>query len=300
MNVLGRLFCTLTTVALAIGAFAGEEEHVRVVVGRVLENVRKVRAADPEAVPMAFWDFDGTIICGDIGGGFTEGGVVRYRGLVEEAIDAGLVPIYRGEGGYRKWLADYTRMKEIGPWLSQGYDAQMFAGVPAAELDAFSVKTIREKGLDKWYFTSSVAIWKALSEAGVENYVVSASVEALMRGTAVSLGVSADRIRAARTELDSGRWTTRLLQPVPHGEGKADVVRNLVRTHPHGVAIAAFGNSYETDGAFMRYVATQPSLPGGARGTALMINGEHPTAGFREHFICVEQHETVGGCRKGK
>ena len=283
----------LLAVAWTSVASAGEEKHVRGVVARILENVRKVRAADPEAVPMAFWDFDGTIICGDSGIGYVEDGVVRYKGLIEEVIDAGFLPMYRGEGGYRKWWQDYTRMTEIGPWLAQGYDAQMFTGVSAAEVDAFCQKRIREMRLDRWYFASSMAIWKALADAGVENYVVSANIEALVRNTAFTLGIPRDRIRGARTELDGGRWTTRLLQPIPHGEGKADIVRNLVRARPHGVAIAAFGNSYATDGAFLRDVATQPSLPGGAAGTAMMINGGKVVPGFTEHFICVDQSKTA-------
>ena len=289
-----RAVVVLLAVAWASVASAGEEKHVRGVVARILENVRKVRAADPEAVPMAFWDFDGTLIRGDSSIGTAVDKAVRYRGLLRAAIEEGFLPMYRGADGYRKWWGDYTRMMEIGPWLAQGYDAQMFTGVSAAELDAFCRKTIREERMDRWYFASSMAIWKALDEAGVENYVVSANIDALVRNMASTLGVSADRIRGTRTELDGGRWTTRLLQPIPYGEGKADLVRNLVRACPHGVAIAAFGNSYETDGAFLRHVATQPSLPGGAVGTAMMINGKNPVPGFREHFICVEQSAVVG------
>ena len=63
-----------------------------------------------------------------------------------------------------------------------------------------------------------------------------------------------------------------------------------------GIAIAAFGNSYRSDGAFLRYVATQPSLPGGAAGTAVMINGGKTVKGYTEHFITVSQSETAGGC----
>ena len=60
------------------------------------------------------------------------------------------------------------------------------------------------------------------------------------------------------------------------------------------MAVAAFGNSYLTDGAFLRYVATQPFLPGGAKGTAVMINGGKTVPGLSEHFICVEQQAVVG------
>ena len=88
--------------------------------------------------------------------------------------------------------------------------------------------------------------------------------------------------------------TSRAVHPLPMGEGKVENVRGLVLARPHGVAVAAFGNSYPTDGAFLRYVATQPSLPGGAKGTAVMINGVDAMPGYSEHFIKVEQDAVVG------
>ena len=270
------------------------EDHVRAVVDRVLENVRKLRSADPAAVPMAFWDFDGTIIKGDSGFGLTENGEVRYRGLIQECIEAGFVSRYRMADGYLRWRRDYAHMAATSAGLSQGYDAQMFAGVSAAELDAFCERKIRESRMADWYFASSVAIWKALAEAGVENYVVSANVEALVRNVSSTLGVPRDRVRGARVELEDGRWTTRLVQPIPHGEGKAEIVRGLVGERPHGVAIAAFGNSHSTDGAFLRHVAEQANLPGGAKGTAVMINGGCLGPESRDCFMRVEQKAVVG------
>jgi len=281
--------------AVALSSWAGlPEAHVEKVVARVLENVAKMRAADPAAVPMAFWDFDGTIIRGDIGDGLQIDGKEAYRGLVDEVILGGFNPIYSGEDGVRQWRDDYRRMAKIGPWLSQGFDSQMFAGVSAEELDAFCVKTIEAGRYSDWYFASSMAIWKAMADAGVENYVVSASIEALMRNTASTLGIPRDRIRATRVVLEGGRWTTKVVQPIPYGEGKVDAVQDIVRARPHGVAIAAFGNSYSTDAPFLRYVATQPSLPGGAKGTAMMINGGKTVPGFSEHFICVDQNAVQG------
>lgn len=276
-------------------AFAGvAEPHVDGIVRRILGEAAKVRAADPSAVPMAFWDIDGTIIKGDSGLGLVEDGQVRYRGLIQEVVERGLVPTYRGPDAFRRWYADYQYMLKIGPWLAQSYDAQMFAGVSEDELDAFCARTIRELRLDAWYFASSMAIWKALDAAGVENHVVSANIDAVVRNLALTLKIPRGRIRGVRVAAEGGRWTTRIVPPVPHGEGKTDAVREIVLARPHGVAVAAFGNSYSTDGPFLRYVATQAALPGGAKGTAVMINGGKAVPGFTEHFICVEQDAVVG------
>ena len=287
---------------LCCAAFAavvsfGAEKHVDAVVTEVLANVAKLKAAQPNAVPMAFWDFDGTIIKGDISEGLFENekertGKQLYKGLIEETILAGLSTVYKGPVGWKQYEeVDYPRMNEIGRWLAWPYNAQIYGGVPSADLDAFCSQKVAEV-YRKWYFASSVAIWQALEKAGVENYVVSASPEIFVRNTAESLGVTRGRTRAIRVEIDGGRMTTKVVHPVPFGEGKVENVRQLVLSRENGVAIAGFGNSYSTDGCFLRYIVTQ-HLPGGAKGFALMINGGKEKPGFEGLFKLVEQDETV-------
>ena len=287
---------------LCCAAFAavvsfGAEKHVDAVVTEVLANVAKLKAAQPNAVPMAFWDFDGTIIKGDISEGLFENekertGKQLYKGLIEETILAGLSTVYKGPGGWKQYEeVDYPRMNEIGRWLAWPYNAQIYGGVPSADRDAFCSQKVAEV-YRKWYFASSVAIWQALEKAGVENYVVSASPEIFVRNTAESLGVTRGRTRAIRVEIDGGRMTTKVVHPVPFGEGKVENVRQLVLSRENGVAIAGFGNSYSTDGCFLRYIVTQ-HLPGGAKGFALMINGGKEKPGFEGLFKLVEQDETV-------
>lgn len=287
---------------LCCAAFAavvsfGAEKHVDAVVTEVLANVAKLKAAQPNAVPMAFWDFDGTIIKGDISEGLFENekertGKQLYKGLIEETILAGLSTVYKGPVGWKQYEeVDYPRMNEIGRWLAWPYNAQIYGGVPSADLDAFCSQKVAEV-YSKWYFASSVAIWQALEKAGVENYVVSASPEIFVRNTAESLGVTRDRTHAIRIEIDGGRMTTRIVYPVPYGEGKVENIRRLILGRPNGVAVAGFGNSYSTDGYFLRYIVTQ-HLPGGAKGFAMMINGGKEKPGFEGLFKLVRQDETV-------
>ena len=282
---------SLCVVFVLVGR-AETESHVEEVVATVRENIAKLKAVCPEVVPMAFWDFDGTILKGDISEGLEEDGVKRYAGLVARTIEAGLSPIYGGAAGWQQYLVDYRRMNEIGRWLAWPYNAQLFLGVKAADLDAFCQAEV-DRVYRKWYFASSIAIWRELEKLGVENYVVSASPEIFVRNTAASLGVTTDRTRAIRVAIDGGRMTTRLIYPIPFGEGKVENVRELVLARPNGVAVAGFGNSYSTDGAFLRYIVSQP-LPGGAKGFALMINGGKAKPGFEGLFRCVEQKTVLG------
>lgn len=275
-------------------AIAAAEPHVDGIVAEILANAAKLKAACPEAKPMAFWDFDGTILMGDISEGLDKDGEKIFAGLIEETALAGLSSVYKGESGWRQYHdVDYPRMNAIGRWLAWPYNAQIFDGVETAALDRFCAEKV-ETVYKKWYFASSVAIWRALEQAGVENYIVSASPEVFVRNVAQSLGMPRSHIRGIRVEVDGGRMTTRVVHPVPYGEGKVENVRQLVLARPNGVAVAGFGNSYFTDGAFLRYIVSQP-LPGGAKGVAVMINGGEALPGLEGLFKCVDQTETCGG-----
>lgn len=294
-----QYFIAAALVLASVACF-GYESHVDGIIARVSENVARIKASCPDAVPMAFWDFDGTIIKGDISEGLEEGGKVLFKGLIERTIEEGLCPTYGKDGGWDRYSRrDYPRMREIGLWLAWPYNAQMYNGQRASVLDSFC-RSECERVYRKWYFDSSVRILKALERAGVENYIVSASPEMFVRAAADTLGLPSCRFVGIRVAIDGDMVTSRVVHPLPMGEGKVENVRALVLARPHGVAVAAFGNSYSTDGAFLRYVATQPSLPGGAKGTAVMINGGEDRPGYSEHFIKVEQNATAAAERRDK
>ena len=294
-NAVTGIFALLVVAVAQAGL--GAENHADPIIARVLDNAAKVKAAKPDAVVMAFWDFDGTIIKGDISEGvdFATGSTVKlYKGLIERTIEEGLNTVYPAKGGWEQYSErDYPRLNEIGRWIAWPYNAQMYHGQSLERLDAFCEAEC-DNVYRKWYFASSMKMWRALEKAGVENYIVSASPEIFVRGVAKSLGVPRWRCRGMRVVVDGGRVTTKVLYPLPNGEGKVENVREMVLARPNGIAIAAFGNSYRSDGAFLRYVATQPSLPGGAKGTAVMINGGNAVDGYTEHFITVDQSETEG------
>ena len=288
-----RLFVLVGFACLAAAVDAAPETHADEVVATILGNVAKLKAARPDAVPMAFWDFDGTIIKGDVSEGLDEDGVQKFKGLIEETILAGLSTTYKGPEGWIRYRdRDYPRMKEIGRWLAWPYNGQIYKGVPAAKLDDFCHRKYDEV-YRHWYFASSIKIMQALEKAGVENYVVSASPEIFVRNSDKTLGLPRERLRAIRIAIDAGYMTTKIIYPVPYDHGKVENVRELVLARPHGVAVAGFGNSYSTDGEFLKYIVTQ-SLPGGAKGFALMINGGAEREGYKGLFRLVNQDETIG------
>lgn len=289
-----RLVLAFSVAFAACAAFA---DNADTVLAQILGNVAKLKAADPQAVPMAFWDFDGTIIKGDVSEGLTENGCVMFKGLVQRTIEEGLSTTYPKDGGWAQYIEkDYPRLCQVGYWLGWPFNAQIYDGVEGAKLDAFCRREYAAV-YSKWYFAFSVKVLDALSKAGVENYIVSASPECFVRNAAETVGVPRERIRGIRIVEQGGRLTTQLAYPMPFAEGKIENVREFVLARPHGVAVAGFGNSYGNDAPFIRYIATQPSLPGGAKGTGVMINGGKPRAGYAEHFIKVDEDAVVGAVR---
>ena len=277
-----------------VAALPSWADNADAVIVQVLENVAKLKAAKPEAVPMAFWDFDGTIIKGDVSEGLTENGRQVFKGLVQRTIEAGLSTVYAKDGGWEQYHdKDYPRLVEIGRWLGWPYNAQIYEGLRSSVLDDFC-RAEYAAVYSKWYFAFSIKVLRELEKAGVESYIVSASPEAFVRNAAETVGIPRERIRGIRVAEPGGRMSVQLLYPIPYAEGKVENVRELVLSRPQGVAVAAFGNSYSTDGAFLRYVATQPSLPGGAKGTAVMLNGGAPRPGLSEHFIRIDENDVVG------
>lgn len=286
-----RFWVSIVVVGLALAASA-VEEHVDRAVDEILSNVAKLKAVDPTVLPMAFWDFDGTIIRGDISVGLREDGVERHQGMIHAGIMAGFSPFYKGEGGCRQFDRDYARLNEIGRFIAWPFIGQAFSGVKVAEFDRFCAQRIHDV-YSKWYFASSVAILRRLEAAGVENHIISGSPDLFVRNAAESIGLTPDRMHGNSLAIDGGILSTRIEYPVTTGEGKVEVLRRLVNAHKSAYAIAGFGDSYRTDGAFLRYIVRQ-TLPGGAKGFALMINGSGSKDGFEGLFTCVRQAEVVG------
>lgn len=294
------IFFEKSALALAISVFSAyfaraAENHVDSLVEEIVANVAKVKAADPGAVPMAFWDFDGTVICGDITLGHSVDGRVAYDGLFVKACENGFSAVLKDRAAAERFVAaDYPKMgEEIGRWLSWPLLGQVFHGADAAELESFSSQYAKTT-LRRWFFSSSIKIMRELEKAGVENYIISGSPDVFVKAAGAEAGIDRLRSLGIRQRVAGGRLTVQLEYPLSMNEGKVECLREIMNARPGARAVAAFGNSYWTDGPFMRYVVSTP-LPGGAKAVALMINGGKPEPGYEGLFRLARQRETIGG-----
>jgi phosphoserine phosphatase len=234
------------------------------------EILRSTGAAKSNLAPvfLAFWDFDGTILKGDCSEGLNEGGKLVYPGLAQVAIERGFSNLYPPVGGFERFWTDYTNMEtRIGAWLAYPFIPQMLRGAKAEDVLQLSRQHFAGT-LSNYLMASSVKIIHALERGGVETHIVSASADVFVKGAAASLGIPPHHIHGIEVRFRDGLITEEIVYPITWNRGKLEkiqaLVANMERESPNRPVyiLAGFGDSYDTDGPFLKFIATQ-SLPAG-------------------------------------
>jgi phosphoserine phosphatase len=269
------LSCTVWFLAILLARLLYAEEPDD---QRIIERILGTRDAilksgggtNPAGSPvfLAFWDFDGTILKGDCSEGLAEGGRTVYPGLAQVAIERGLSALYPRDGGFARFWTDYTNMDaRIGHWLAYPFIPQMLRGAGEQEVLSLSQSHFTHT-LSNYLMASSVKIIRALERGGVESHIISASADLFVKGAADSLGIPARRIHGIEVRVRDGRLTEALVYPVTWNAGKRErlqqITAQLEREAPgrRVFVLAGFGDSYNTDGPFLQFIATN-TLPAG-------------------------------------
>lgn len=249
----------------------------------------------PGCVFLAFWDFDGTILDGDITEGLERDGRKIYSGLQEQLINAGFSPRFSGPDAFARYQQAYLRLEnEQGYAVAYAFIAAAFAGGDVKAIEAFIEPRI--EAFRPHYFASSVAILQALEDRGVHNHIVSASPDFYVKAAAASLGLGKDRVHGIRLAERDGRYTAETSPPIHWGPGKVARIEAIIRQEKQAAAgrhvyvIAAFGNSPHSDGPFLEWVRSQ-KLPV-RNPVAVMINGG--TGPQNPELLYVSQTATIG------
>lgn len=273
------------------------EPHVSETLSRIFQS-KKLLEQSPTCkrgcIFLSAWDFDGTILHGDASEGLTTSGQTIYPGLAQKAIEAGFSKIYSKQD-FQKFWHDYEDMdKTQGHIPAYTYIPKIFKGSRAAEVKQFAARYYADT-LQPYYFASSVEIFAKLRQGGVIPYIISAAPHVFVSSSGPTLSIDDQHIFGIEVELaKDGSLTDRVAEPVPYAEGKAQRLSMIVtaeqaRTKKPVFVLAAFGNSYHTDSAFLLWTLAQ-KLPAGTP-TALMINGGTPPRELAGKFTEVSQRE---------
>lgn len=273
-----------------IFAMTSPQSEQRRIVEHIVSTQKAIQNSAPESNPLfvAFWDFDGTILNGDCSEGFKRDGELIYKGMAQVAIEAGLSELYQADGGFEKFWTDYRYMEHnISEWIAYPFIPQMLRGAKEHEVRALARRQFEEV-YQKHYFKESVKMFQALDGAGIHNYIISASADVFVEAAAPTLNLAKDRCHGIKLQSDEGILTERLIYPVTWSHGKTEklqaIVAELQSRHPKRKVyiLAGFGNSYGTDGPFLKYIAEQ-KLPHG-KPLSVMINGGETPSGYANKF----------------
>lgn len=242
------------------------------------------------------WDFDGTILRGDCSEGLREGNRQIYKGLVQLGIENNLAPDFPSVSGFDKFWAEYTRLDETkGHFAAYTFLPRIFAGTPADKIHRLADRQMKEV-YQNYFFRSSRFLIEKLAKIKIKTVILSASPHFFVRSAADTLPVPERDIHGIRLKKKDGVLTTQLDPPVTYADGKVEKLREVVAGYQKEgkrvFVLAAFGNSYHTDGPFLKFTASQ-KLPAG-KPFSVMINGGNPPAEYTGLFTEVSQSVTTG------
>ena len=280
-----------------------EEPDDSRIIGQVLQSrdaiLKNAGAADAASTPvfLAIWDFDGTILKGDCSEGLKEGDKLVYPGLAEVTIEHGLSQIYPADGGFEKFWTDYTNLDaRVGHWLAYPFIPQMLRGAKADDVLQLSRQHFANT-LTNYLMASSVKIIRALARGGLEQHIISASSDLFVKGAAECVGIPTNHIHGIEVKIREGLLTEELVYPVTWNNGKREKVREIVaqieRKQPGKKVylLAGFGDSYNTDGPFLKFIAAG-SLPAG-KPIAVFYDSKSEPVEYRGLFYQARHAATV-------
>lgn len=268
----------LLALTLSHGLLCAAETDKDALLADILARAERARAAQPGVRLLACFDFDGTLLKGDCTEGLEENGRTVYEGITSECIRAGLSSLYPAADGAAAWRRDYEAMDRTeGPAKAYPFAVTCLAGAPVDAIESVARRHYEGRQRRHLYQVTSQLL-RDLEHEGIECHVISASADLFVAASGPSLGLPRERIHGIVVGKDNqGRLTKDVLR-LTTAEGKAAMVRELL-DGGKGTAhvLAAFGNSWSTDGAMLR-TAVESKLPGGVSGTAWIFNaGPRPS-----------------------
>jgi phosphoserine phosphatase len=184
---------------------------------------------------------------------------------------------------------------QVGHWLAYPFIPQMLRGAKADDVLRLSQSHFANT-LSNYLMASSVKIIRALARGGVESHIISASADLFVKGAAQSLSIPPSHIHGIEVRARDGLLTEEVLYPVTWNIGKRERLQQSCaevekQTGRKVFVLAGFGDSYNTDGPFLKFIATQ-SLPAGKPISVFYSEGPEP-AEYRGLFYQARHFATV-------
>src|SRR5262249_20611767 len=151
--------------------------------------------------------------------------------------------------------------------------------------------------LSNYLMASSVKIIRALQRGGVEPHIISASADVFVKGASQSLGIPVEHIHGIEVRARDGKLSEEIVYPVTWNKGKLEKIQALIAAMENEspqrrvFVLAGFGDSYGTDGPFLKFIATQ-ILPAG-KPIAVFYDSKGEPEEYRGLFYQAQHAATV-------
>lgn len=241
---------------------------------------QKEKSSLSELQGMAFWDFDGTILDGDIAEGWeAANGRPKYHGMMEEVFLQNFLP-FKDQTTKEKFWQNYRQyLQELR--LDKAYFYMVEVLEQLSETDQKTVEHLAGEAfqnfLKDFFFQSTLELMDFLKNLGVENYIISASPHLFVKAASKILSLPEKNISGI---------TLKEFPLINYGPGKAQRVKNILQKSKSlgqkSLPLLAAGNSWKSDGPMCREVTTWG-------GIGLLINaGQTP-----EDFLGLVSHQNI-------
>ena len=174
---------------------------------QAFEVIEPLLATPGAGRPVCF-DADGTIWRGDVG-----------EDLLRFLVAEDRLPAHKGE---RDLYQRYETIHDVDPPAAYAFAVEAMAGLEETTLIGWCREFFSRRFAGR-LFPFSRPLLEAFTAAGYVPWLVSASPRWIVEAGALALGVA--NVIAVDAELDAGRLTRRVRQPVPAGIGKVELLK---------------------------------------------------------------------------
>lgn len=226
-----------------------------------MEYIDQIKVQNPNTQFLSCWDFDGTLIKGDIGEGLYTEGKHEYCGLVEEAIIHGFIPRYSNHHGLQQFWQKYKDLaKEHSLLKAYKFLVDCIYTIPRTRRDEFKELCIRlvDEHISKYFYSQTRALMASFNNKKIIPIIISASPQILIDSVIHHFPVDPQFAFGVSDPKENK-------QIFNYGEGKVariDAVSKLLKEklNTNIVAIFAAGDSWANDGAMMQRVCKNGGL----------------------------------------
>jgi phosphoserine phosphatase len=238
----------------------------------LIETIRKrhmmIKAQFSAKKGAAFFDFDGSLIDGDI----TEGkrkGESLYAGLVDRAILAGLVPEFVGEEGLKKFWSSYdaiTSAEDAYLWVDQL--VSKVENSKAEDFQNFMIQHLTDI-VEKNLFSFARELLDFCISENIEPFVVSASPHLFVEQLHHCLPLKRENL--------FGLYVNGIAH---NAVGKAKRVEKLCESRSL-YPLLALGNKWQWDGLMIQKACDEG-------GVGILVNETSPKTYDHEFLYCLD------------